>query len=596
MKSASILTILFLTLAVILVLPSAVLASGSNPLLWNRLGSDAEVTNSEIGPDGVIIGGIDYLPGKFDNGFKPQPRTGDRNLQTNCVRYDGLNLGQKGCIEFWFQPDWVSGYGHIRHILGFAKPDGTCLITFHYNDWQNRLGLVFYGGGSVYEFVGREIVPSSTPEWSTTEPFHVAIVWDGTAADNADKLKMFLNGVERGSLGVQGSPTFEYWGSGNYLWLATRYAPGDWNRHNWEGSDGIMDNIKIWNYAKTDFEDRFIERVNQAPIANAGPDQMVHPGAMVILDGSGSSDPDEDYPLTYYWQIISKPEGSTAELSDPCDVNPSFVADMLDDYIIELVVTDSMGAQSIADSVLVSTFNTPPVADAGPDQAIIELYTTVQLDGTQSYDFEGDPITYFWTITQKPAESIAELDDPCSVTPTFVADVHGDYVITLVVTDIFETVSEPDNVIVSFENVKPVADAGVNQDVVQDDTVNLDGSGSYDGNGDLLTYSWSIVSKPVGSLAELSEPNSVAPSFVADLPGEYIVSLVVNDGFVDSDPANVTILAITCQEAAAITLVETVETVNELDPNTLKNENLSNALTNKINAVLKMIDKGKSVV
>ena len=446
-------------LAGILVLSPAVWALDQNLLLWNKLGSDAEVTNSEIGPDGVIIGAIDYLPGKFDNGFKPQPRTGDRNLQTNCVRYDGLNLGQKGCIEFWFQPDWVSGYGHIRHILNFAKPDGTPLIIFHYNDWQNLLSLDFYFWvGDSIDFVSRSIVPSSTPEWTTTEPFHVAIVWDGTAANNADKVKMFLNGVERGSLSSRGSPTFANWGSGNYLRLATRWVPGDWNRHNWEGSDGVMDNIKIWNYAKTDFEDRFIERVNQAPIAHAGPDQMVHPGAMVILDGSGSLDPDENYPLTYYWQIISKPDGSTAELSDPCDVNPSFVADMPDDYIIDLIVTDSLGAQSTPDSVLVSTFNTPPVADAGPDQAIIELYTTVQLDGTRSYDLEGDPITYFWTITQKPTESIAELDDPCSATPTFVADVHGDYVITLVVTDIFEAVSAPDNVIVSFENVMSSSD------------------------------------------------------------------------------------------------------------------------------------------
>jgi hypothetical protein len=45
------------------------------------------------------------------------------------------------------------------------------------------------------------------------------------------------------------------------LLLATRWADGDWNRHNWEGSDGIIDNIKIWDYAKTDFADRFVEDI-----------------------------------------------------------------------------------------------------------------------------------------------------------------------------------------------------------------------------------------------------------------------------------------------------------------------------------------------
>jgi len=177
---------------------------------------------------------------------------------------------------------------------------------------------------------------------------------------------------------------------------------------------------------------------NQPPVANAGADQAVHPGGVVTLDGSASSDPEGNYPLTYFWQITSMPEASTAELFDANTVNPSFFVDMLGDYIIELVVTDSLGAESAVDYVLVSTYNTPPVPDPGPDQAIIELYTTVQLDGSQSYDNEGDiPLAYLWTITGKPAESLAELDDPCSPTPAFVADIHGDYVISLVVTDSF---------------------------------------------------------------------------------------------------------------------------------------------------------------
>jgi hypothetical protein len=39
---------------------------------------------------------------------------------------------------------------------------------------------------------------------------------------------------------------------------------------------------------------------NRAPVADAGGDQSVEPGVQVILDGSGSYDPDGD-PLTYYW-------------------------------------------------------------------------------------------------------------------------------------------------------------------------------------------------------------------------------------------------------------------------------------------------------
>jgi hypothetical protein len=140
--------------------------------------------------------------------------------------------------------------------------------------------------------------------------------------------------------------------------------------------------------------------------------------------------------------------------------------------------------------------------------------------------------------------------------------------------------------------VKPVADAGVNQSVIQGDTVCLDGSNSSDANKDSLTYSWNIVSKPDGSLAELDDSTSVQPCFIADMPGNYILSLVVNDGFENSEPSNVTVLAITYQDATTDTLQETTVTINSLDDIVLKNNNMKNALTNKINAALEMIDQG----
>ena len=253
-------------LAGILVLPSVVWASGSNVLLWNRLGSDVEVTNSEIGPDGTIVGDISYFPGKFGNGFKPDIRTGDRNIPDNYVRFDGLNLGQEGTIEFWFQPDWIGGWSHIRCILNYGKT-GRAPIAFEYNDWQDKLNIGLWNEDvNDSNYVGRYIVPSSTPEWSTTEPFHIAIVWDGTAVDNADKIKLYLNGNERGTLVGAGSPTFADWSNDNYLHLACRINEGDWARHNWEGSDGVIDNLKIWDFAKADFSDRFEEGVPAGPM------------------------------------------------------------------------------------------------------------------------------------------------------------------------------------------------------------------------------------------------------------------------------------------------------------------------------------------
>lgn len=329
---------------------------------------------------------------------------------------------------------------------------------------------------------------------------------------------------------------------------------------------------------------------NQSPVANAGADQTVHAGIAVTLDGSASTDPDGQS-LSFAWTIVSKPVASLAELSDPAALNPTFVADIPGKYVIQLVVTDTLGLPSAPDTVIISTSNSAPVADAGPDQAIIQIGTTVQLDGGQSYDDDGDPITYAWTITAKPAGSEASLSDPALANPTFVADVHGEYVLELVASDSWAS-GAPASLVVSFENVKPVANAGGNQSVLRGDLVYVDGTASLDANGDSLSYRWSIVSAPAGSTAQLGDPTAAQTSFVANMAGTYVVSLVVNDGFVDSEPSNVTIVASSIQDEITETLTQTTDSVNMLDPGTLKNDKLRNALTNKINAVLEKVNQG----
>ncbi|HEY9422978.1 MAG TPA: PKD domain-containing protein, partial [Thermoanaerobaculia bacterium] len=276
------------------------------------------------------------------------------------------------------------------------------------------------------------------------------------------------------------------------------------------------------------------------PIADAGPDQSVGQGERVTLDGSGSFDPDGDYPLSYEWAIRARPEGSVAALDTPNSPRPSLVPDRSGSYSIELVVTDARGLRSVADEVLVSTGNVPPVAIAGPDQAIVLVGTTVQLDGSGSYDADGDPLTYEWMFLTRPEGSLAELGDSSAPDPTFVPDVYGDYVLRLVVTDIFGAANE-DLVTVSFNNVAPIADTAADRDVTVGETVDLDGSGSSDPNGDSLTYSWSFVLKPEGSAAAFTTPTEARTSFLADLAGDYIVSLVVHDGLLDSTPNNVAI-------------------------------------------------------
>jgi len=83
-------------------------------------------------------------------------------------------------------------------------------------------------------------------------------------------------------------------------------------------------------------------------------------------------------------------------------------------------------------------------------------------------------------------------------------------------------------------NSKPIANAGINQTIVEGNMLQLDGSASSDIDADSLTYLWSFISKPVGSVATLSDATLVNPTFMADINGTYILGLVVNDGHMNS--------------------------------------------------------------
>ncbi|MBL3616339.1 MAG: putative Ig domain-containing protein [gamma proteobacterium endosymbiont of Lamellibrachia anaximandri] len=296
---------------------------------------------------------------------------------------------------------------------------------------------------------------------------------------------------------------------------------------------------------------------NSPPVADAGLDQSILTGTTVSLDGSGSSDVDGDL-LTFTWSLPGVPAGSVAALSDPNAVMPSFIADLPGSYLAELIVNDGF-VDSAIDIVTVTTENSGPVADAGPDQTVA-VGDLVTLQGNGSSDADGDALSYLWSLIAVPTTSSASLSDPAAVSPAFIPDVPGDYLGQLIVND-GVTDSAPDTVKISTINSAPVADAGPDQTSSVGGVVTLDGSGSSDVDGDVLTYSWAFTSKPAGSSASLSDPGALSPAFVIDLPGTYVVGLVVNDGTLDSDSDPVIIqtenqapVAVAVADADSVTL------------------------------------------
>ncbi|HWR57514.1 MAG TPA: hypothetical protein VN328_01385, partial [Thermodesulfovibrionales bacterium] len=109
---------------------------------------------------------------------------------------------------------------------------------------------------------------------------------------------------------------------------------------------------------------------------------------------------------------------------------------------------------------------------------------------------------------------------------------------------------------------------------------------------DWLTYNWQLTSVPVGSLSVIANPFAAITSFVPDLPGAYVAQLIVNDGFIDSDPSQVQIQVITELTAAILAAGDVQVQVTSLSPEVLKNATMQNALLNKLNAVIASIDAG----
>src|SRR4029434_9397462 len=111
-----------------------------------------------------------------------------------------------------------------------------------------------------------------------------------------------------------------------------------------------------------------ISTLNSAPVAKAGANQTVLVGDLITLDGSASTDVDGNS-LIYRWSLLTKPAGSSATLDNTFAVNPSFTIDKPGDYVVQLIVNDGLIDSSPA-SVTITTANSPPVANAGPDQPV----------------------------------------------------------------------------------------------------------------------------------------------------------------------------------------------------------------------------------
>ncbi|MCF7741091.1 MAG: choice-of-anchor D domain-containing protein [Candidatus Marinimicrobia bacterium] len=210
-----------------------------------------------------------------------------------------------------------------------------------------------------------------------------------------------------------------------------------------------------------------------------------------------------------------------------------------------------------SDPVAVATFS-PDNAPAGDP---------VQLDATESYDPDGDAIaTYQWswefdpdTETYPPAYG-AYISDSNSPTPILTSPGAGEQTVALTVSDGTRE-SARDVITIHFTdnpspNTPPIADAGGDQTADVGESLNLDGTGSYDPDGSpIVDYNWTLVGyeaeeiPPMAVGALLTDAQTATPTFSCTRIGRFFLSLVVTDSRRDqSDPDLITITVQTVRD------------------------------------------------
>ncbi|MCX7943448.1 MAG: hypothetical protein N2746_02940, partial [Deltaproteobacteria bacterium] len=277
---------------------------------------------------------------------------------------------------------------------------------------------------------------------------------------------------------------------------------------------------------------------NREPHADAGKDQQVIYGSKVILSGLMSFDPDVGDKITYKWVQVA---GKTVEIVGNTNAVASFIAPEEDaELVFKLTVTDLSGLSSSDETIVLvrSGVNRPPIANAGPDQTV-KIGATVYLNGGQSYDEDGDTLSYEWIQKSGPTTT---LYDSTAVVANFRAPSSEAKMEFILIVFDGKAYSEPDSVSINVKDIInniPVANAGDDQTVLPGSIVVLNGLRSSDADKDPLSFTWFQKS---GLPIVISGYNNSIAQFIAPLQeGEIIIGLIVNDGKANSIPDEVKI-------------------------------------------------------
>ncbi|ULQ57956.1 PKD domain-containing protein [Flavihumibacter rivuli] len=314
--------------------------------------------------------------------------------------------------------------------------------------------------------------------------------------------------------------------------------------------------------------------VNQPPVAEPGSDKTIYlPNDSIALSGSASTDIDGTI-TTYAWRQLSGPAAASFSAATGEKVTVSKLIEGT--YTIQLTVTDNRGGTSSKNiNVTVrpqsaAAEKQAPVANAGSKQTVIAPKAV--LDGVDSYDPDGQIVTYAWSqvsgpnqaVIANPGNATTEVSNLVPGTYSFKLEVKDNDQLTGAATMIMEVSAAPIN------GKAPIANAGVDQNIqLPDNTTSVDGKASSDPDGSIRSYSWSQVAGPAG--ANINNPNAVKTRITNLKEGFYLFQLEVTDnsGLKGRDTLRINVIPQLNQAPVAVTeaVIEVQLPVNEVDLN-----------------------------
>jgi hypothetical protein len=266
---------------------------------------------------------------------------------------------------------------------------------------------------------------------------------------------------------------------------------------------------------------------------SAGPDQQVYTDQTTNLNGTTTENVTSIIQVTWDFGDNTTAVNGT----DPALLNATHIYTTAGVYNATLTVKydSTLNKTESATATITVLQNTPPVADAGPDQTVEQTSpqgAMVTLNGTGSYDPENDTLTYNWTCTGGSATG---------ATPTVLLSA-GNTTVTLTVSDGQLNDTDTVNIIVQ-DTTAPLVNAGPNITVEQEShagtQVTLNGTAT-DAVSTRFNFTWS--ENDVVLEAETNATDTTL-TYMFNL-GAHILTLNATDQAGNVGSANVTVTVI----------------------------------------------------